>query len=149
MKNEFTLKKLTKIDSGIVKDIAGLLPQLDKESSTAVTKELLDTVIKSPTTKVFVAQDSAGKTIGMVTMISYRKIEGKSKAWIEDLVVDSAYRGKGIGKALMLRAMDEAKKSDVRVVYLTSRPHRTTAHALYREIGFKVVNTNCFKFELA
>ena len=75
--------------------------------------------------------------------------EGKSKAWIEDLVVDSAYRGKGIGKALMLRAMDEAKKSDVRVVYLTSRPHRTTAHALYREIGFKVVNTNCFKFELA
>ena len=51
---------------------------------------------------VQVARNKAGKVIGMVTaQLVISTAEGATSAWVEDMVIDAAYRGQGIGKKLL------------------------------------------------
>ena len=68
------------------------------------------------------------------------------RAWIEDVVVDSSVRGKGIGKKLNLAALELAKQAGAKTVDLTSRPARQEANQLYRSIGFVERETNVYRF---
>ena len=70
------------------------------------------------------------------------------KAWIEDVITDSNYRGQGIGRALVERAIEMAKELGADSVNLTSRPSREVARALYRKVGFEEVPTTVFRLLL-
>ena len=50
-------------------------------------------------------------------MATYKVISGY-KGMIEDVVVHTEYRGKGIGKKLMLKLLEEAKKLELTDVLL-------------------------------
>ncbi|MEC7117321.1 MAG: GNAT family N-acetyltransferase [Actinomycetota bacterium] len=65
---------------------------------------------------------------------------------MEDVVVDSSARGKGIGKKLNLAALELAKQAGAKTVDLTSRPARQEANQLYRSIGFVERETNVYRF---
>jgi ribosomal protein S18 acetylase RimI-like enzyme len=71
-----------------------------------------------------------------------------AKVWIEDVVVDEAQRGKGIGKEMMLFAINYSKALGAESVSLTSRPSRIAANELYQKIGFKQYETNVYKYLL-
>ena len=62
-----------------------------------------------------------GRVVGSLTLAFYRIPTGL-KAWIEDVVVDDAARGHGIGEALSRAAIDEARRRGAKDVSLTSRP---------------------------
>jgi GNAT superfamily N-acetyltransferase len=64
---------------------------------------------------------------------------------IEDLVVSRSARGLGMGKALMLRAMDAARQGQAHVLDLTSNPSRKEANALYVHLGFRRWVTNVYR----
>jgi putative acetyltransferase len=49
----------------------------------------------------------------------------------------SEARGKGLGKALMVRCIEDAKKLGYRTIYLESLSNMHQALALYRSFGFK------------
>jgi ribosomal protein S18 acetylase RimI-like enzyme len=49
-------------------------------------------------------------------------------------------RGKGLGKAISDRLIDEAKDIGYRKVLLDSACYMTAAHALYRSMGFTEVD---------
>lgn len=66
------------------------------------------------------------------------------KVWIEDVVVDSEFRGRAFGKLLVNYAMDYAKSLGNVTVMLTSRPTRIAANVLYRSVGFKIKETNVY-----
>ena len=66
------------------------------------------------------------------------------KAWIEDVVVDAARRGAGIGEALVREALSRAAAAGVPRVMLTSSAARRAARALYRKVGFEEVETAVF-----
>ena len=68
------------------------------------------------------------------------------RAWIEDVVVDSSARGRGIGKKLNSAALELAKQAGVKTVDLTSRPARKEANQLYKDIGFIQRETNVYRF---
>jgi ribosomal protein S18 acetylase RimI-like enzyme len=67
------------------------------------------------------------------------------RAWIEDVVVDESARGRGVGEALNLRALDLAEELGARTVDLTSRPSREAANRLYRRLGFVQRETNVYR----
>ena len=70
------------------------------------------------------------------------------RAWIEDVVVDEAARGRGVGEALNRKALELAKESGARTVDLTSRPSREAANRLYKRLGFKPRETNVYRYSL-
>lgn len=120
-----------------------LLPQL---SSSAPPLEDTDVVglTSNPNVDLFIARHD-GAIVGTLTLVSFAIPSGQ-RAWIEDVIVDGGSRGLGIGAALTLAAIDEARRRGVRTIDLTSRPSRTAANALYRKLGFEVRDTNVYRF---
>ena len=84
----------------------------------------------------------------MITLIFSPTLNGEAKAWIEDVVVEKKYRGMGIGKKLVLRALEKAGQLGARVISLTSRPSRVEANKLYKKLGFELVGTNCYRYKI-
>ena len=82
--------------------------------------------------------------IGMLTVGTYLSPTG-SKAWIEDVVVDIAYRGQGLGRILVTHAIAYCKEQGIDTVMLTSNPKRIAANALYKSLGFNFKETNVYK----
>ncbi|MEG1579840.1 MAG: GNAT family N-acetyltransferase [Bacteroidaceae bacterium] len=81
--------------------------------------------------------------IGMLTISIHLAPTGR-KVWIEDVVIDKAYRGKGYGKELLEKAIVFAQERGLTSFLLTSRPSRKAANALYRSLGFEQKETNCY-----
>ena len=69
------------------------------------------------------------RLVGMARALS----DGASDAYIQDVVVDSAYRKQGIGGALVRLLLDELKSSGVSWIGLIGAPG--TEH-FYRDLGF-------------
>jgi GNAT superfamily N-acetyltransferase len=59
----------------------------------------------------------------------------RPQAWIPDLIVTEAARGRHIGAALLDAAFDEARRRDAYAVALESGDHRNVAHRLYTDAG--------------
>jgi ribosomal protein S18 acetylase RimI-like enzyme len=70
------------------------------------------------------------------------------QARIDDVVVDGAARGRGIGEALSREAIRIAREAGARNVSLTSRPAREAANRLYQRIGFQRLDTNVYRYPL-
>ena len=70
------------------------------------------------------------------------------RSWIEDVVVDASGRGKGTGEALSKHALNLAKSEGAKTVDLTSRPSREAANRLYKRVGFKLRETNVYRFDI-
>ena len=88
-----------------------------------------------------------GSILGSLTLAFYRIPTGL-KAWIEDVVVDTEARGRGVGELLNRAALDEARRRGAKDVSLTSRPSREAANRLYLRIGFEARNTNVYRYTL-
>ncbi|MEH6546625.1 MAG: GNAT family N-acetyltransferase [Sneathiella sp.] len=61
---------------------------------------------------------------------------GAPRAQIESVRVAQNLRGSGIGRKMMLDAIDRAKKSDCQLVQLTTDKTRDDAHRFYDSLGF-------------
>ncbi|MGI5826430.1 MAG: GNAT family N-acetyltransferase [Patescibacteria group bacterium] len=103
-------------------------------------------IIDFQTGFLFVARNEVGTIVGMIVLIYYPMPRGYHKAWIEDLIVDASFRGKGIGEKLVKAALDKAKEIKVKTVNLTSRPGREATDHLYQKVGFKKTETNLYRF---
>jgi len=130
----------------VIDAFARLLPQLSS-SATALTRETLTEIIAAPHNTVLLARDpsAGGQIVGTLTLVIFR-IPTALRAWIEDVVVDSSARGRGVGEALTLAAVKLAKERGARTVDLTSRRSRQAAHRLYEKAGFHVRDTSVYRF---
>ncbi|MBV9446843.1 MAG: GNAT family N-acetyltransferase [Streptosporangiaceae bacterium] len=60
-------------------------------------------------------------------------------AWINDVEVDEAFRGRGYGRQAMLLAEQEAKVRGMTSIGLNVHGHNTVARALYDSLGYQVM----------
>jgi ribosomal protein S18 acetylase RimI-like enzyme len=120
-----------------------LLPQLSS-SAPPLTDEQLAAIVASPATLLFVARVD-GRIVGSLTLVLFRLPTGM-RAWIEDVVVDGAARGHGVGEALNRAAIDAAGEHGARTVDLTSRPSREAANRLYQRLGFKARGSTVYRY---
>lgn len=140
-----TIRAATEVDERLVADFARLIPQLSSSSSPPTAGELL-AIVDNPHSVLFLAELD-GAVVGSLTLAFYRIPTGL-KAWIEDVVVDESARGHGVGEALNLAAIDEARARGAKNVSLTSRPSREAANRLYQRLGFEPYETNLYRFSL-
>jgi len=73
-----------------------------------------------------------GAIIGMGALHQIREKAGE----IKRMYIRPRYRGKGYGKALLQKLLQEAKEFGYNSVYLDSGRFMTAAHKLYRSFGF-------------
>ena len=118
----------------LVEAFDALIPQLSS-SSPPPGRAGLEAIVATADTALFVARVD-GRIVGSLTLAFYRIPTGL-KAWIEDVVVDDAARGHGVGEALNRAALDEARRRGAKDVSLTSRPSREAANRLYQRLGFE------------
>lgn len=123
-----------------------LLPQLGSSASPP-SDELIKKIIDSDASRLLLAS-AADSVLGMLTIVIFPLPSG-TRAWIEDVVVDTAGRGKGVGQALNEEALALARREGARTVDLTSRPSRAAANRLYKRIGFVPRETNIYRFQIS
>ena len=81
---------------------------------------------------------------GMLTVGIYYSPTG-GKAWIEDVVVDEAFRGQGLSKLLVAHAIQFVESKQIPLLMLTSNPTRVAANKLYQAMGFGRKETNVYR----
>lgn len=140
-----TIEVADRVDDELVDAFARLIPQLSS-SSPAPGAEELRLLVEGEDTVLFVAR-VAGEIVGSLTLAFYRIPTGL-KAWIEDVVVDDAARGHGVGRLLNEAALEVARERGAKNVALTSRPSREAANRLYQRIGFRIRETNLYRYDL-
>lgn len=133
------------VDEALVAAFAELVPQLSRTSPPPTAAELGE-IARCAESDLFVAELD-GRIVGALTLATYRIPTGL-KAWIEDVVVDAAARGHGVGEALNQAALDSARARGAKHVSLTSRPSREAANRLYQRIGFVPYDTNLYRYSL-
>ena len=140
--------EVTQVTDEIVEAFARLIPQLSA-SNPPPTREEIQRMADSEATTLLIARDPAagGQIQGTLSLVTFRIPTG-IRAWIEDVVVDSEARGKGIGELLTRAALDKARALGAKTVDLTSRPSREAANRLYQRVGFKLRETNIYRYNL-
>ncbi len=80
-----------------------------------------------------------GKIVGtlQITFTPSISFQGGKRATVESVRVDKKYRGQGIGKELMLWAIERARKENCVALQLTTNSDRKDAHRFYENLGFK------------
>lgn len=129
----------------VVEAFGVLIPQLSR-SNPAPTRAELEALVSSEASTLFVARVD-GRIAGSLTLAMFRIPTGV-RAWIEDVVVDEAARGHGVGEALNRAALDHARTNGAITVDLTSRPSREAANRLYKRMGFEQRDTNVYRYTL-
>ena len=145
MPQDVIVEIATESTPALVAAFAQLLPQLSK-SAVPPTQTQIAEMINSPATEVLVAYDGES-IVGLLTFVVFR-IPSGVRAWIEDVVVDDAARGRGVGEALSRAAVGLAAEKGARTIELTSRPAREAANRLYGRLGFVARETNVYRYTL-
>lgn len=122
-----------------------LVPQLTNNNPPP-SLDLLAALVDSEASTLLVARADDGSILGAATLTVYLVPTG-TRAIIEDVIVDGAARGQGIGEALVRRCLEIAREKGAPAVTLTSNPKREAANRLYQRMGFHRRETNAYMYK--
>jgi ribosomal protein S18 acetylase RimI-like enzyme len=142
------LQKVTELTDEVLTSVQSLVRLLG-EQKPIPTSDDLTRLIHSENSFLIVARfpDDNSPIVGMFSLAIYRVPTG-GRAILEDLVVDTNYRNKGIARAMVQRAIEIAHSAGADVLSLTSNPSRVEANQLYITMGFTKRDTNSYLFNL-
>jgi ribosomal protein S18 acetylase RimI-like enzyme len=142
-----TISTAVMTDSKALADaLVGLVPQLSR-SNPPPTLAQVEAMIAHEAITQFLAREADGTIVGVATLAVFPIPTGR-RAWIEDVIVDEASAGQGIGALLTNAMLDHARSLGCVSVDLTSRPSREAANHLYKKLGFEPRETNVYRFTL-
>jgi ribosomal protein S18 acetylase RimI-like enzyme len=136
---------LNEVTDEVVDAFGRLLPQLSR-SAKPLDAAAITRVVSSPAVSLLLAR-SDGRIVGSLTLAMFPTPTGL-RAWIEDVVVDEAARGQGIGMALTQEAVRMATAAGARTLDLTTRPAREAASRLYERAGFRQRDSRLYRYAL-
>jgi ribosomal protein S18 acetylase RimI-like enzyme len=143
-----TTSTLKKVSSADAVALNSLLRQLVHDPSTykAVPIKTLRSIAANKQTILVVAKEDK-QIVGVGILFIITKFRGRY-AYVEDMVVDEAHRGKGLGKAILQKLISAAKAKGIETIELSTRPSRVPANKLYQKMGFKPKETNVYRLKL-
>jgi ribosomal protein S18 acetylase RimI-like enzyme len=140
-----TVEVVHEVTDELVAAFARLIPQLSATTGPPGRAALAE-IVGSPAVTLLIAR-SGGSIIGTLTLAMF-PIPTGFRAWIEDVVVDEAARGRGVGEELTSEAIALARAAGARTVDLTSRPSRKAAGRLYERAGFEERETRVYRYRM-
>lgn len=117
-------------------------PDLFKGPATKYNAEELKAILDDSKTPVFVYEDDEGKVLGHAFCME-KQVVGDSvltdvkTLYIDDICVDEAARGKGVGSALYRYVKDYAKEKGFYNITLNTWTCNPAACAFYEAMGLK------------
>ncbi len=126
--------KISKAKTSDFDEILKLLKQLwPKKLKLERLINKYKTEIKSKS-KLYFLINLKKRTVGFYSL---KIIKQKSVLYIDELVIDSSLRAKGIGTATMENIMFFAKRNGYKKIQLYSNFRRKKTHNFYQKLGFK------------
>lgn len=87
---------------------------------------------------VKITSTNNGKVVGTVFLyVLYNSVHVEPFGYLEYVIVDEEYRGKGIGGQLVKAVIAEAKERGCYKLIATSRFGKGEVHEWYKRLGFK------------
>lgn len=112
--------------------------QLGYVLSEEQTKTQMEVILSNKEHTAFVATRN-GRVTGWIHAFKPLYIESLPFVEIGGLVVDEAYRRKGMGKDLVYAVMQWCREQNIGTLRLRSQVKRTDAHLFYTSLGFEEV----------
>ncbi|WP_412753823.1 N-acetyltransferase family protein [Krasilnikovia sp. M28-CT-15] len=111
--------------------------QVVSEGDDAACWAAFEAIDADPRNELIVADD-AGAVVGtcQLTFIPSLSRRGAERMTIEAVRVRTDLRGHGVGRAMMLWALDRARERGCGLAQLTTDKRRTDAHRFYAGLGF-------------
>lgn len=127
-----------------------LMAQLNETPSVLgdAHREAFRAVQSDPRQRLLVVEQD-GIVVATAAMVVVPNIGhgGRPYAIVENVVVDEASRGSGLGAMLMRYIIEQARAAGCYKVALTSRQFRTDAHEFYTRLGFEPTSVG-FRYTL-
>lgn len=141
---DIKIKRIVEINEMIVEGVNSLLGQLASDKQIFTESDLYR-IITSESSMLFLMYLN-DNVIGMFTIGNYYSPTGR-KFWLEDVVIDSKYRGKFLGKRMLKKALEIVSTFGTSTLMLTSKPVRIAANNLYISLGFSKKETNVYRMD--
>lgn len=140
---KFNILSLNDVTESIEKQIKNLFNQLNSD----IKQQSISDVLAQGNDFVCVCCWDNNSLVGMASMGTYKVISGH-KGIVEDVVVSSNYRGKGLGRKLMNILIEEGKQLNLTEVLLFTGHHRKPAITLYKSLGFNQKESGMYVLKL-
>ena len=126
------------LEQGDISDLAKLYYQFWNEESDTQKMEEKFANLQNNESYILLGAVENDMLIGSVTGIICEELYGDCRPFLllENMVVDSTYRGKGVGKALFEELENCAKARNCTQVILVTETDRKDACGFYESIGF-------------
>jgi ribosomal protein S18 acetylase RimI-like enzyme len=101
--------------------------------------------------KVIIAKDMTVERepiVGMAMLVIIPQMVGL-RGRVEDVARHPDYRGRGIGQGLMKKLHEVARQHAIDKLTLSCQPHRKEGNHLYPKLGYKRMDTNVYRIDLA
>ncbi|RLA19824.1 MAG: GNAT family N-acetyltransferase [Gammaproteobacteria bacterium] len=139
------MTEIIKIIEAGVEDIDQIAPLFDcyrqfykQPEDLELAKSYITERLKTGTAIIFLARDEHNNALGFTQLYkSYCSIDVKPIWILYDLFVVSSARKKGVGKALMDRALLLAKETGAARIDLETAYDNSNAQALYESLGYQ------------
>ena len=99
--------------------------------------EAFDATAKNPDNRLLVAEID-GEIVGTLQLVFIRGLSrlGATRAQIEAVRTAASNRGAGLGRQMLLAAIEMARERGCAMVQLTTDKSRADAHRFYESLGF-------------
>ena len=134
--------KLIKATHSDIPELIELLRSLfeqeaEFEPNSEIQSKALSKIILDPKIGIILIAKEDDKILGMVNLLFTESTAlGSKVALLEDMVVLSSSRGRGIGSQLIDYAISEAKKAGCKRITLLTDIENTKAQSFYQKKGF-------------
>lgn len=133
-----------------MESLAALYYQFWGESSNTEKMREKFTLLQSNSAYIFLCAVEDGRVVGSVMGIVCEELYDECFPFmvLENMVVDSKYRRRGIGKLMFAELERRAKEKGCRQILLVTESDREDARRFYEDVGFHPTANMGFKKKL-
>lgn len=133
-KKEVTVEIIQEVTEELLEAVQKYTPELDSVNQVPITKEWLESIVKSDSTLLLAAKEDREKIVGLAVLVVYRTLINP-RALLETLVVDPSSRRLGAAKELIKQALEEARKRKVNTLRLATGKDNEASNPLFVQMG--------------